>query len=152
MNQIYFRTKTLTQANAVLVDYNTKLSLAKIRGGGEAASADGLRFVIPVKTINSRSNSKYLGTGRGITYYNYTSDQFTGFNGIVISGTIRDSLYLLQGILEQQTMLHPKEIITDTAILYLDFWGYLNINLVNVLQILVQQDFGDLIMILIMKY
>ncbi len=93
-----------------------------------------------------------MGTGRGITYYNYTSDQFTGFNGIVISGTIRDSLYLLQGILEQQTMLHPKEIITDTAILYLDFWGYLNINLVNVLQILVQQDFGDLIMILIMKY
>jgi TnpA family transposase len=115
VTQNYFRTETLTQANAALVDYNAKLSLAKIWGGGEVASADGLRFVTPVKTINSRSNSKYFGTGRGVTYYNYTSDQFTGFNGIVIPGTIRDSLYLLQGILEQQTMLQPKEIMTDTA-------------------------------------
>ena len=67
------------------------------------------------QSINSRSNSKYFGIGRGVTYYNYTSDQFTGFNGIVISGTIRDSLYLLQGILEQQTVLQPREVMTDTA-------------------------------------
>jgi TnpA family transposase len=65
--------------------------------------------------INSRSNSKYFGIGRGVTYYNYTSDQFTGFNCLVIPGTIRDSLYLLQGILEQQTVLQPKEVLTDTA-------------------------------------
>lgn len=74
---------------------------------------DGLRFVIPVKSTNSRSNSKYFGAVRGVTYYNFTSD--TGFNGIVIPGTIRDSLYILQGILEQQTILQLKEIMTDTA-------------------------------------
>lgn len=115
VEQNYFRTETLTQANATLVDYHTKLDLSRVWGGGEVASADGLRFVTPVKTINSGSNSKYFGAGRGVTYYNFTSDQFTGFHGIVIPGTIRDSLYLLEGILEQQTVLKPREVMTDTA-------------------------------------
>jgi TnpA family transposase len=115
IEQNYFRTETLTKANAALVAYNAQLELAKVWGGGEVASADGLRFVTPVKTINSGANPKYFGSGRGVTYYNFTSDQFTGFHGIVIPGTIRDSLYLLEGVLEQQTTLKPKEIMTDTA-------------------------------------
>lgn len=115
VTQNYFRAETIAKANSALVAFNSNLNLAKIWGGGEVASADGLRFVTPVKSTNSRSNSKYFGAGRGVTYYNFTSDQFTGFNGIVIPGTIRDSLYVLQGILEQQTILQPKEIMTDTA-------------------------------------
>lgn len=49
-----------------------------------------------------------------MTYYNFTSDQFTGFHGIVIPGTLRDSLYILAGLLEQQTRLDPREIMADT--------------------------------------
>lgn len=49
-----------------------------------------------------------------VTYYNFTSDQFTGFHGIVIPGTLRDSLYILAGLLEQQTRLDPREIMSDT--------------------------------------
>jgi TnpA family transposase len=89
--------------------------LAQTWGGGEVASADGIRFTVPVRTVNSGPNSKYFGVGRGITYYNFTSDQFTGFHGIVIPGTLRDSLFLLAGLLEQQTSLQPQEIMTDTA-------------------------------------
>ncbi len=77
--------------------------------------ADGLRFVVPVKTINARPNSKYFGAERGITYYNFTSDQFTGFHGITVPGTLRDSLLILAGLLEQQTHLDPREIMSDTA-------------------------------------
>jgi len=50
-----------------------------------------------------------------VTYYNFTSDQFSGFNAIVIPGTVRDSLYILEGLLEQQTSLDPIEIMADTA-------------------------------------
>jgi TnpA family transposase len=74
-----------------------------------------LRFVVPVRTINAAPNSKYFGVGRGVTYYNFTSDQFTGFHGIVIPGTLRDSLYILDGLLEQQTSLRPTELMADTA-------------------------------------
>ena len=57
------------------------------------ASVDGLRFVVPVRTINAGPNPRYFGVGRGVTYFNYTSDQFSGFHSIVIPGTLRDSLY-----------------------------------------------------------
>ncbi|MEI7929817.1 MAG: Tn3 family transposase, partial [Verrucomicrobiales bacterium] len=45
----------------------------------------------------------------------FTSDQFTGFHGIVIPGTLRDSLFILEGLLEQKTCLNPREVMSDTA-------------------------------------
>ncbi|HIA54817.1 MAG TPA: Tn3 family transposase [Candidatus Melainabacteria bacterium] len=115
IKQNYLRIDTITRANARLVEAQTKIPLAHEWGGGDVASADGMRFVVPVKTINAGPNPKYFGIGRGVTYYNFSSDQFTGFHGIVIPGTIRDSLYVLDGLLEQQTTLRPTEIMTDTA-------------------------------------
>src|SRR5205085_12298093 len=50
-----------------------------------------------------------------ITLVNYTSDQFSGFKNIVVTGTLRDSLVVLEGLLNQETGLHPKELMTDTA-------------------------------------
>lgn len=115
VEQNYLRPETLIRANARLVDAQNSIPLAKSWGGGEVASADGLRFIVPVRTLNARANRKYFGQGRGITYYNFTSDQFTGFHGLVIPGTLRDSLFVLVGLLEQQTSLRPKELMTDTS-------------------------------------
>lgn len=115
VKQNYLRSETLARANARLVDYQSTLSLAKKWGGGEVASADGMRFVTPVRTLNAGPNRKYFGSSRGITWYNFISDQFSGFHGIVIPGTLRDSIFVLEGLLEQQTGLDPVEIMTDTA-------------------------------------
>jgi TnpA family transposase len=115
VQQNYIRAETIIRANARLVDAQDQVPLARSWGGGEVASADGLRFVVPVRTLNAGPNSKYFGAGRGITSYNFTSDQFTGFHGIVIPGTLRDSLYILEGLLEQQTSLRPTEVMADTA-------------------------------------
>ena len=79
------------------------------------ASADGLRFVVPVRTVHAGPNPKYFGMGHGVTYYNLVSNQFTGLNGIVVPGTLRDSLVLLAVVLERQTELNPTEIMTDTG-------------------------------------
>ena len=115
VQQNYIRADTLTRANACLVDTQATVPLAQEWGGGEVASADGLRFVVPVRTINAGPNRKYFNADRGVTYYNFTSDQFTGFHAIVIPGTLRDSMYILDGLLEQQTRLRPVEIMADTA-------------------------------------
>ncbi|WAG43608.1 Tn3 family transposase (plasmid) [Clostridium estertheticum] len=115
VEQNYFRTETITQANAVLADHISKMTLAKSWGGGEVASADGIRFVVPPKTIYAGPNPRYFGIGRGITSYDLISDQFAGLNKLVITGTIRDSLYLLELVLGQQTTSNPREIMTDTA-------------------------------------
>ncbi len=115
VEQNYIRAETLTRANARLVDAQSRIPLAQAFGGGEVASADGLRFVVPVRTINAGPNPRYFHVERGVTYYNFTSDQFSSFHGIVIPGTLHDSPYVLDGLLEQQTRLEPTELMTDTA-------------------------------------
>ena len=115
VKQNYVRAETLVKSNARLVNHQATLTLAKKWGGGEVASADGMRFVSAVRTINAGPNKKYFGSSRGITWYNFVSDQFSGFHGIVIPGTLRDSMFVLEGLLEQQTGLNPTEIMTDTT-------------------------------------
>ena len=92
VQQNYVRAETLIEANARWVDCQTNTPLAQQWGGGEVASADGMRFVVPVNTIHSGPNKKYYGAERGITYYNYSTDQHAGFHNIVIPGTMRDSV------------------------------------------------------------
>lgn len=113
--QNYVRAETIRRANARLVNYQKTIPLAQQWGGGEVATADGMRFVVPVRTINAGPNPKYFGTGRGVTYFNFASDQFTGFHSIVVPGTIRDSLFILSGLLEHETNLRPTEVMTDTG-------------------------------------
>ena len=96
VRQNYLRAETLTRANARLVAAQNGIDLARRWGGGDVASADGLRFVVPVRTIHAGPNPKYFGPERGVTYYNLVSDQFTGLNAITVPGTLRDSLVLLQ--------------------------------------------------------
>ena len=114
MGQNYIRADTLVRSNATLVSAQAAIPLARAWGGGDVASADGLRFVVPVRTIHSGPNPRYFGQERGVTYYNLTSDQFTGLGGIVVPGTLRDSLALLSVLLEQETSLQPTEVMTDT--------------------------------------
>lgn len=115
VKQNFLRTETLTAANTALVAAQNAIPLAHSWGGGDVASADGLRFVVPVRTIHSGPNPRYFGYQRGVTWYNLASDQFTGLGAITIPGTLRDSLYLLALVLEQETELSPTEIMTDTA-------------------------------------
>jgi TnpA family transposase len=115
VSQNYLRNETLLAANARLVSAQNRIALAHAWGGGEVASADGLRFVVPVRTVHAGPNPKYFGFGRGVTYYNLTSNQFTGLHGIVVPGTLRDSLVLLAVVLEQHTELQPTQIMTDSG-------------------------------------
>jgi TnpA family transposase len=115
VKQNFLRAETLTAANTALVSAQNAVPLARSWGGGEVASADGLRFVVPVRTIHSGPNPRYFGRERGVTWYNLASDQYTGLNAITVPGTLRDSLNLLAVVLEQETELQPTEIMSDTA-------------------------------------
>ena len=115
VRQNYIRAETLSLSNAALVAAQNRIGLAKIWGGGDVASADGLRFVVPIRTLHAGPNPRYFGQEGGVTFYNLVSDQFTGLNGITVPGTLRDSLSLLSVVLEQQTELQPTEIMSDTG-------------------------------------
>ena len=115
VDQNYVRDDTLMAANNLLVAAQSRIPLAQAWGGGDVASADGMRFVVPVRTIHAGPNPKYFNRGRGVTWYNLLSDQGTGLNAITVPGTLRDSLVLLSVVLEQPTELHPTHIMTDTG-------------------------------------
>jgi len=97
VQQNYIRPETLIRANACLVDAQSRIPLAQAFGGGAVASADGLRFVVPVRTLNAGPSSEYYPGQRGLTYYNFSSNQFSGFHGILVPGAVRDSPYVLDG-------------------------------------------------------
>lgn len=67
VSQNYIRDETISNANAQLVSAQNQIPLAHIWGGGEVASADGMRFVVPVRTVHAGANPKYFGIGRGVT-------------------------------------------------------------------------------------
>jgi len=115
VNQNYLRDDTLVAANATLVAAQNRIALARAWGGGEVASADGMRFVVPVRTVHAGANPKYFGFGKGVTWYNLLSDQCSGLNALTVPGTLRDSLVLLAVVLKQQTELQPMKIMTDTG-------------------------------------
>lgn len=103
VKQNFLRAETLTTANALLVAAHNKVPLTQAWGGGEVASADGLRFTVPVRTIHAGHNPQYFGRKRGVTWYNLLSERYTGLNSVTVPGTLRDSLYLLAVVLEQET-------------------------------------------------
>jgi TnpA family transposase len=77
VQQNYVRAETIALANAWLVEAQNKIALAQA-WGGEVATADGLRFVVPVRTLNAAPNRKYFGRGHGATYFNFANNQFAG--------------------------------------------------------------------------
>ena len=58
---------------------------------------------------------KYFGYGRGLTFYTWTSDQYSQFGTKVIPATMRDATVVLDEILDNETELPLFRHSTDTA-------------------------------------
>ena len=79
-------------------------------------SVDGLRFVVPVKSLWAGPNPRYFGLRhRGATWLNVVNDQVMGIGGLVVPGTLRDSLFILDAIHNRDGGPRPEIVITDTA-------------------------------------
>ena len=107
--------QTLAAANARLITAQSRISVAGLWGGGLLASVDGLRFVVPVRTLDAGPNPRYFGRGRGVTWLNAINDQVAGIGGVVVTGTMRDALHVLDVILGRDGGPPPQMIATDTA-------------------------------------
>ncbi|MEO8222646.1 MAG: Tn3 family transposase [Specibacter sp.] len=113
--QNYLRSDTLVAANARLIDAQAGVPTAQAWGGGLVASVGGLRFVVPVRTLDAGPNPHYFGQGRGVTWLNAINDQVSGIGAVVVTGTMRDSLHVLDVILNRDGGPAPQMIATDTA-------------------------------------
>jgi len=114
-NKWYLREETLQNAINKLVDFQYYQPLSKYWGDGTLSSSDGQHIPVSVKTKNATALPKYYGYGKGLTFYTWTSDQFSQYGSKVVTSTVRDATYVLDAILDNETELQILEHTTDTA-------------------------------------
>ena len=114
-NNWYIRDETLRSANNLLIDYHYDLPLSHLWGGGMLSSSDGQRFPAKGSLRQARSLPRYFGYGKGVTFYSWTSDQFSQYGSKPIPSTVRDATYVLDEIFNNETELSIIEHTTDTA-------------------------------------
>jgi TnpA family transposase len=114
-NNWYIRDETLRSANNALIDYHYDLPLSHLWGGGMLSSSDGQRFPAKGSLRQARSLPRYFGYGKGVTFYSWTSDQFSQYGSKPIPATVRDATYVLDEVLNNETELSILEHTTDTA-------------------------------------
>lgn len=104
----------MNRAQATLVNFHHRRSLASYWGDGSTSSSDGMRVQVGVSSLSADPNPHY-GSGRGATIYRFVSDQFSSFYTKVINTNARDAVHVIDGLLHHESDLSIEEHYTDTA-------------------------------------
>ena len=111
----FVREETLTAANADIVNRHHELPLSAVHGTGNLSSSDAQRFGIRASSLLASYYPRYYGYyEKAIGIYTHVSDQYSVFSTKVISCSPREALYVLDGLLENNTILKIREHTTDT--------------------------------------
>ena len=102
----------LNKAIADVVDAFTELDLIKAWGDGSVVAADGTQVDTFIDNLLAETSIRYGGTG-GIGYY-YISDTYIALFSKFIPVGVWEAVYLIQGLLEQQSKTRPSRVHTDT--------------------------------------
>ncbi len=109
------RAETIARANAEIVNYHRRLKTSRYWGQGRVASSDGQRFGVRQHSLLTAFYPRYFGYyDRAVSVYTHMSDQYSVFSTQVISCSEREALYVLCGLLENNTELVIQAHITDT--------------------------------------
>jgi TnpA family transposase len=124
INRWFIREATLKAANAILVDYHHGLPLSQIWGDGTRSSSDGQRFIVERGSLLGAFYPRYFGYyERALSLYTHTADQHSVYGTQAISCAPREANYVLDGILENDTVLKIREHTTDTGGFTEPLWG-----------------------------
>jgi TnpA family transposase len=111
----YVREDTLTAASAAIVNGHHALPLSAVHGTGTISSSDAQRFGIRASSLLASYYPRYYGYyEKAIGIYTHISDQYSVFSTKVISCSPREALYVLDGLLDNNTILQIREHTTDT--------------------------------------
>jgi TnpA family transposase len=102
----------LNKAIADVVNAFTELDLIKAWGDGSVVAADGTQAGTFIDNLLAETSIRYGGTG-GIGYY-YISDTYIALFSKFIPVGVWEAVYLIQGLLEQQSKVTPSTVHTDT--------------------------------------
>jgi TnpA family transposase len=111
----FIREDTLTAASAEIVNAHHLLPLSAGHGSGTISFSDAQRFRIRASSLLASYYPRYYGYyEKAIGIHTHLSDQYAVFSTKVISCSPREALYVLDGLLENNTILQIRQHTTDT--------------------------------------
>jgi len=111
----YIRDETYSTALAELVNAQFQHPFAEHWGDGSTSSSDGQRFRVGNKAESTGHINPKYGSDPGRLFYTHISDQYAPFHTNVVNVGVRDSTYVLDGLLYHESDLRIEEHYTDTA-------------------------------------
>lgn len=111
----HIRDETYNAALANLVNAQFRQPFAEHWGDGTKSSSDGQNFRTGSKAQSTGHVNPKYGSEPGRTFYTHISDQYAPFSTKVVNVGIRDSTYVLDGLLYHESDLRIEEHYTDTA-------------------------------------
>ncbi|HCO1360989.1 TPA: Tn3 family transposase [Escherichia coli] len=111
----HVRDETYSAALAELVNAQFRHSFAENWGDGTTSSSDGQRFKAGGRAENTGHVNPKYGSEPGRLFYTHISDQYAPFHTKVVNVGVRDSTYVLDGLLYHESDLRIEEHYTDTA-------------------------------------
>jgi len=116
ISNYYINSANLKEASNILIEAQQKYWLTQVIGSGNRSSSDGMRFRSTHKGLYSSMHPRYFGAlDRGISVYTHMSDQCSVFNTEILSCAVREAVYVLDGLLDNQVVSRLFEHSTDTA-------------------------------------
>ena len=109
------RDETYGAALAELVNTQLRHPFAGHWGDGSTSSSDGQNFRTGSKAESTGHINPKYGSSPGRTFYTHISDQYAPFHTKVVNVGVRDSTYVLDGLLYHESDLRIEEHYTDTA-------------------------------------
>ncbi len=111
----HIRDETYAAALAELVNAQSGQTFAEHWGDGTTSSSDGQRFRAGGKAESTGHINPKYGAEPGKLFYTHISDQYAPFSSKVVNVGVRDSTYVLDGLLHHESDLRIEEHYTDTA-------------------------------------
>jgi TnpA family transposase len=111
----HIRDETYSAGLAELVNAQFNHAFAENWGDGSTSSSDGQRFRAGGKAESSGHVNPKYGSEPGRLFYTHISDQYAPYHIKVVNVGIRDSTYVLDGLLYHESDLRIEEHYTDTA-------------------------------------
>jgi TnpA family transposase len=111
----HIREDTYSAGLAELVNAQFHHPFADNWGDGTTSSSDGQRFRASGRAERSGHVNPKYGSEPGRMFYTHISDQYAPFSTKVINVGVRDSTYVLDGLLHHESDLRIEEHYTDTA-------------------------------------
>ncbi len=111
----HIRDETYSAALSNLVNAQFQQPFSDHWGDGTTSSSDGQNFKVGNKARSTGHINPKYGSEPGRTFYTHISDQYAPFSSKVVNVGVRDSTYVLDGLLYHESDLRIEEHYTNTA-------------------------------------